>query len=157
MLATFRYLVASAVLCFAAVSPVPAQQAPPLGDVRVALVAGATPTRGGTVEVVRRANRSPQNVVIVDRKATAEDLAGAIVMLNELRVAHGDKLTMDFRASAQSVRPGPTWQSSDYRAWLTAQLARLRAAPATQFADMGIVRAVHITLPAPRRAVGSGG
>lgn len=156
MLAAFRYPVA--VLALAALSPLPAQQSRPLGNVTVTLIAGTTPLRGGRVEVVRRASRSPQNVVIVDGKASAEDLAGAIVMINELRLAHGDSLTMDVRARAESVHAGPTWRNSAYRAWLTAQLARLRNAPEQRLADLGIVRAVRITLPAPKAgATGNGG
>lgn len=156
MPATIRYSVA--VLAVAALSPLHAQPSRPLGDVTVTLVAGTTPMRDAGVEVVRRASRSPQNVVIVDRKASAEDLAAAIVMLNELRVAHGDSLTTDLRARAGSVQPGPGWQNSAYRAWLTAQLARLRSAPERRIADLGIVRAVRITLPAPRpRATGNTG
>ena len=148
MLAAFRY--PAVILVFAALAPLHAQPSRGLGDATVTLVAGTAPLRGGRVEVVRRASRSPQNVVIVDRKATAEDLAGAVVMINELRIAHGDSLTMDFRARAESVHPGPGWQSSAYRGWIIAQLARLRSAPEQRVAGLGVVRAVRITLPAPK-------
>lgn len=117
---------------------------------RVTLVAGAAPSRGGRAEVVRRANRSPQNLVILDRNATAEDLAAALAMINALRAEHGDNLTTDFRARADKVRPGPTFDKSAYRAWLIDQLVRLRSAPERQFGELGVVRTVQITLPAPR-------
>ena len=148
MLAAFRY--PAVILVFAALAPLHAQPSRGLGDATVTLVAGTAPLRGGRVEVVRRASRSPQNVVIVDRKATAEDLAGAIVMINELRIAHGDSLTMDFRARAVSVQPGPGWQNSPYRGWITAQLARLRSAPEKPVPGLGVVRAIRITLPPPK-------
>jgi len=121
----------------------------PLSAARVTLVAGTTPSRGGRIEVVRRAERSPQNLVIVDRNATAEDLAAALAMMNALRAAHGDSLTTDFRARPETVRAGASWQRSTYRSWLIEQLVRLRNAPSSDFSDLGVVKAVHITLPPP--------
>jgi len=143
-----RYLLAFAAIT-SAVTPLPAQETEPLGAARVTLVAGTAPTRGGRTEVVRRAQRTPQNLVLVDRNATAEDLAAALVMINALRMQYGDTLTSDFRARPETVRPGPTWQQSAYRTWLVTQLVRLRAAPQAGVSDLGVVKAVQITLPAP--------
>lgn len=134
-----------------------AAQSPQLGSVRVTLVAGPSPSKGGRTELVRRAQRTPMNVVIVDKNATAEDLAAALAMLNALRVQFGDSLSTDFRARPDVARPGPTWQKSAYRSWLIEQLVRLRTAAPTRIADLGLVRAVQIMLPAPRGTVTSGG
>jgi hypothetical protein len=133
-----------------------AQQPVALGTARVTLVAGPSPSRGARTEVWRRAQRSPQNVVIVDRNATAEDLAAALSMIGALRFQYGDSLTFDFRARPETIRPGPTWQKSAYRTWLVQQLVRLRAAPPGKVTDLGVVRAVQITLPAPRGALTGG-
>ena len=134
----------------AAVSPALAQQATTLGPARVTLVAGPSPSRGARVEVVRRSARSPQNVIIVDRNATADDLVAALAMINAMRSQQGDALTHDFRARPDVVRHGPRWQESEYRAWLVDQLVRLRQAPQRAMSDLGVVRSVQITLPAPK-------
>ena len=128
-------------------------QSSQLGAIRVTLIAGPTPSKGGRTEVVRRAQRTPRDVVVVDKNATAEDLAAALAMINALRTQFGDSLTADFRARPEVVRPGPTWQKSEYRSWLVQQLVRLRTASPAQLADFGTVSAVQITLPAPRSAV----
>jgi hypothetical protein len=148
---TVRYLLALAAL-IGSMTPLPAQDATPLGAVRVTLVAG-TPSRAGRTEVVRRAQRTPRNLVLVDRNATAEDLAAALVMINALRVQYGDTLTTDFRARPETVRPGRNWNRSAYRSWLVQQLVRLRAATPGNVADLGVVRTVQITLPAPTGVV----
>ena len=129
--------------------PVAAQQTASLGAARVTLVAGPAPSRGGRTEVLRRAQRSPKNIVIVDRNATADDLAGALALLNVMRIQYGDALTNDLRARPDVVRTGPRFVESAYRTWLFEQLARLRRAPETSLDDFGTVRAVQITLPAP--------
>lgn len=134
-----------------------AAQSPQLGSVRVTLVAGPSPSKGGRTELVRRAQRTPVNVVIVDKNATAEDLAAALATLNALRAQFGDSLTTDFRARPDVARPGPKWQKSAYRSWLIEQLVRLRSATPTTIADLGLVRSVQIILPGPRGTVTSGG
>jgi hypothetical protein len=134
-----------------------APQAPQIGSVRVTLVAGPSPSKGGRTELVRRAQRTPTNVVIVDKNATAEDLAAALAMLNALRAQFGDSLTTDFRARPDVVRPGPTWQKSAYRSWLIEQLVRLRTATPAVIADLGLVRSVQIALPAPRGTISGDG
>jgi hypothetical protein len=115
----------------------------------VTLVAGPTPSKGGRTEVVRRAQGQPQNFVIVDVNATAEDLAGALATINRLRVQFGDSLTSDLRARIESARPGPTWQASEYRTWLIQQLVRLRTARSANLGDLGSVKSVQIMLPPP--------
>lgn len=142
-----RYLLAFAAIVGPVMS-LPAQDTAPLGAARVTLVTGMSPSRG-RVEVVRRAQRAPRNLVLVDRNATAEDLAGALAMVTALRTQYGDRLASDIRARPEAVRPGPNWQRSAYRTWLVAQLARLRAAPDGRVSDLGIVKAVQVTLPAP--------
>ena|SRR5688500_6310130 len=132
-------------------------QSSPLGAVRVTLIAGVSPARGGRVEVVRRADRAPREVVIVDKNATAEDLAAALAMIDALRTQFGDSLTADFRARPDVIRPGPKWQNSSYRSWLVEQLVRLRTASPVALADLGTVRAVQITLPPPRGKITSDG
>jgi hypothetical protein len=148
MSGSFRFLVAAAAIAVS-VPQLHAQQAAALGAARVTLVAGASPSRGGRTEVVRRAQRTPKNVIIVDRNATAEDLAAALATVNALRAAHGDSLTSDFRARPETVRPGPTWQKSAYRNWLIEQLVRLRTARTITLDGLGQVKAVQVTLPAP--------
>jgi hypothetical protein len=138
-----------------AVFPAGAQQSTSLGAARVTLVAGPAPSRGGRTEVVRRAQRSPKNIVIVDRNATADDLAGALALINALRLQYGDALKNDLRARPDVVRNGPRWEESAYRAWLVEQLVRLRRAPETALDELGMVRAVQITLPAPSAPPGS--
>lgn len=118
----------------------------------VTLVAGPTPSKGGRTEVVRRAQGQPRNFIIVDLNATAEDLAGALVTMNRLRVQFGDSLTSDLRARIESARPGPTWHKSEYRTWLIQQLVRLRTAPSATLSDLGSVKSVQIMLPPAARA-----
>jgi hypothetical protein len=115
----------------------------------VTLVAGPTPSKGGRTEIVRRAQGQPQNYVIVDLNATAEDLAAALATINRLRLQFGDSLATDLRARVESARPGPTWQKSAYRTWLIQQLVRLRTAPSARLSDLGAVKSVQIMLPAP--------
>lgn len=129
--------------------PASAQITTPLGAARVTLVAGKSPSKGGRTEVLRRAHLLPQNIVIVDRNATADDLAAALAMVGALRTQNGDALTDDYRARPETARHGPKWHKSEYRSWLHDQLVRLRKAPEREFADLGIVRAVQVTLPAP--------
>ena len=124
-----------------------AQQPPPRAA-RVTLVSGPSLSKGARTEVVRRADRVPHNVVIVDWNAGADDLAGALALINALRAQHGDVLNQDYRARPETVKHGPGWKDSAYRKWLQDQLMRLRQAPQRDFADFGNVRAVHITLPA---------
>jgi len=135
--------------------PAGAQQSPSLGAARVTLVAGPAPSRGGRTEVLRRAQRSPRNIVIVDRNATADDLAGALALLNVMRIQYGDALSSDLRARPDVVRNGPRWEESAYRAWLVEQLVRLRKAPETSLDEFGTVKAVQITLPVPSASAGS--
>ena len=133
-----------------------AQQAP-LGPTRVTLVASNNVARGARTEVVRRAQQTPQNVIFVDQNATPEDLAGAIAMIQALRIQHGDQLPFDVRARPEVVRQRPTWQQSEYRTWLIEQLVRLRKAPRAPLTDLGVVGAVQVTVPAARGTVTSGG
>lgn len=137
-------------LALAAIAgPIGAQQQPKLEATRVTLVAGPSPVQGGRTEVVLRAGRSPQNVVIVATNATADDLAGALAMVNSLRIAYGDAITNDYRARPDIIRHGPKWQDSEYRKWLQDQLVRLRKAKDTNLDELGLGKAVHIMLPPP--------
>lgn len=128
--------------------PASGQQRPALAPARVILIAGKSPSRGGRTEVIRQAQRTPQNIVIVDRNATADDLAGALGMLNALRAQYGDALKEDYRARPESVKHGPKWKDSEYRKWLHEQLVRLRKARERPVPGFGDVKAVAITLPA---------
>jgi hypothetical protein len=121
--------------------------------VRVTLVAGPATARGGRTEVVRYARITPQNVIIVDRNATAEDLGAALALFNALRAGFGDRLESDLRAQPQTFRGGAAWHKSEYRAWLIQQLTRLRASPVVSTPVFGMARAVQITLPAVKAAV----
>lgn len=140
-----------AVAALLGVAPVADAQKPAaLGTTRVTLVEGPSLAQGSRAEALRRAQRLPQNLVIVDRNATAEDLAAALAMIGALRHRYGDSLTFDVRARPESIRPGPAWAKSAYRAWLAQQLMRLRGAIPDSLAELGFVRSVQITLPAPR-------
>ena len=108
---------------------------------------------GFRTEVVRRAQGSPQNVVFVDQNATPEDLAGALALLQALRIQYGDALHSDFRARPELVRTRPTWQHSAYRGWIVEQLVRLRTAPPIMHGDLGLVPAVQVTLPGAKGTV----
>lgn len=145
------------IMAMLALASVAGAQSSPLDPIRVTLIAGPSPSRGGRTEVLRRAARPPRDVVIVDRNATAEDLAAALAMINALRSQFGDSLTSDFRARPDVVRPGPTWQKSSYRTWLVQQLVRLRTTPPAELADLGKVSAVQITLPAARGVITTDG
>jgi hypothetical protein len=144
-------------LALLALAPGAGAQSSPLAAIPVTLVAGPSPSRGGRTEVVRRAQRAPRDLVIVDRNATAEDLAAALAVINALRTQFGDSLTSDLRARPDVVRPGKTWDKSSYHSWLIQQLVRLRTAEPVDVADFGTVRAVQITLPAPRGVITSDG
>lgn len=143
-------LVFTLALVAAATVPVAAQQATTLDKTRVTLVAGPSTTRGGRTEVIRNATRAPRNIIIVDRNATADDLAAALAMLDALRLQHGDSLTADYRARPQTFRAGPSFTGSAYRGWLVEQLVRLRKAPEVNVPNLGLARAVDITVAPPR-------
>ena len=130
-------------------APADAQQPQVLGATRVTLVAGIAPTQGGRTEVIRRSGRSARNIVIVSTDANADDLAGALALVNALRLTYGDASSTAFRARPDIVRHGPKWQESEYRKWLQDQLVRLRKAKEAQLDELGLVRAVQITLPPP--------
>lgn len=129
--------------------PLDAQQPVPTGASLVTLVAGPSPSKGGRTEVIRRASRSPQNVVIVSTNANADDLAGALALVNALRVTYGDAPSADYRARPETIRHGANWQDSEYRKWLQEQLVRLRKAPDVDLGEFGFGKAVRIMLPAP--------
>ena len=156
MKATFRFLFLATAFTSVAV-PATAQQPRQLAPTRVTLVADKVPSKGGRVEVVRRAELKPQNIVIVDRNASADDLAGALAMINALRTQHGEAITDDFRARPESVKHGKNWKKSAYRAWLVDQLDRLKKAERRDVPGLGVVKAVRITLPAPAAVTATGG
>jgi hypothetical protein len=145
------------ILMLAGLAPMSAAQQAPDNPTRVTLVASNNISRGKRTEVVRRAQRTPQNVVFVDLNATPEDLSGAFALLQALRIQHGDQLQADFRASPEIVRHRPTWPQSAYRAWLIEQLLRLRKATPARLSDLGVVSAVQVTLPAAKGTVTSAG
>lgn len=121
-----------------------------LGPIRITIISGPTSQTGNRVEVVRRANRSPRDIVVVAANATAEDVAAALQLISGLRLQYGDSLTTDLRASPQSFRPGADWAGSPYQKWIRAQLVRLKTARERRVSEYGTVRLVAITLPAPR-------
>ena len=145
------------IVMLAVLAPTSAAQQVPVNSTRVTLVASSNITRGKRTEVVRRAHQAPQNVIFVDRNATPEDLAGAMALVQALRIQNGDQLESDFRATPEVVRTRPTWPQSLYRAWLIEQLVRLRKAAPTRLADLGVVSAVHVTLPPANGTVSSSG
>jgi hypothetical protein len=148
------YLFLAAVMVLGGM-PADAQPGSALTAARVTLVAGAEPSKEGRTEVVRQAARSPQNVVLVHRNASADDLAAALAMLNALRRQFGDSLAHDLRASPEHVRHGANWEGSAYRRWLNEQLVRLRQAPDRELGVFGTVKAVQITLPPPTGTITS--
>lgn len=150
-----RFLPLMVALLAGTITPVTAQQVTNLSKARVTLVAGPSPTRGGRTEVIRNATRTPRNMIIVDRNATADDLAAALALLDALRLQHGDSLTADFRARPQSFTAGSAFTSGAYRAWLAEQLVRLRKAPEVNVPDLGLARAVDITVTPPRGTISS--
>lgn len=136
--------------------PAHAQLSISTGTMRVTLVAGLTPSKGGRTEVVRRAQLAPKNIVIVDLNATADDLAAALATLRAMSAQFGDTSSSDLRARPETIRLGPAFKDGAYRKWLHEQLLRLRRAPVTDVADLGRVQAVQITLPLPPAASASG-
>lgn len=131
-------------------------QLSPTSTVRVTLVAGVAPSKGGRTEVVRRAQFTPQNIVIVDLNATADDLAAALATVRAMHVQFGDTSSADLRARPETIRLGPAFKDGAYRKWLHEQLLRLRRAPTTDLAALGRVQAVQITLPLPSAASANG-
>lgn len=136
--------------------PAHAQLSISTGTMRVTLVAGLTPSKGGRTEVVRRAQLAPKNIVIVDLNATADDLAAALATLRAMSAQFGDTSSSDLRARPETIRLGPAFKDGAYRKWLHEQLLRLRRAPVTDVADLGRVQAVQITLPLAPAASASG-
>ena len=136
--------------------PAHAQLSISTGTMRVTLVAGLSPSKGGRTEVVRRAQLAPKNIVIVDLNATADDLAAALATLRAMSAQFGDTSSSDLRARPETIRLGPAFKDGAYRKWLHEQLLRLRRAPVTDVADLGRVQAVQITLPLPPAASASG-
>ena len=129
--------------------PATAQLSTPTGTMRVTLVAGAAPSKGGRTEVVRRARLTPRNIVIVDLNATADDLAAALATVRAMHVQFGETSSADLRARPETIRLGPAFKDGAYRKWLHEQLLRLRRAPVTDLADLGRVQSVQITVPVP--------
>ena len=136
--------------------PAHAQLSISTGTMRVTLVAGLSPSKGGRTEVVRRAKLAPKNIVIVDLNATADDLAAALATLRAMSAQFGDTSSSDLRARPETIRLGPAFKDGAYRKWLHEQLLRLRRAPVTDVADLGRVQAVQITLPLPPAASAGG-
>src|SRR5688500_17651736 len=114
-----------AIATLAGLGSMSAAQQAPVSSTRVTLVAAASVSRDKRTEVVRRAQRTPQNVIFVDVNATPEDLAGAMALVQALRLQYGDQLQSDLRAAPEVVRTRPTWPQSAYRTWLIEQLVRL--------------------------------
>ena len=152
---TAAYRLVLVIVMMTVLAPLSAAQQPPITSTRVTLVASGEVTRGRRTEVVRRAQLTPQNVIFVDRNATPEDLAGALALLQALRIQNGDQLDSDYRATPEVVRTRPTWPHSLYRAWLIEQLVRLRKATPARRADFGVVSAVQVTVPAANGTVTS--
>jgi hypothetical protein len=116
------------------------------GPVRVAIVA-ADGLNGSKTEVVRRASQSPREVVLVAADASEGDLADALKLLAALRHQYGDSLTRDLRAKVSSSARPPSWNASESRSWMLAQLARLQGAKAFRVNGIGTARTIWITLP----------
>ena len=154
MLSLFRNVLIAVVLSGVAI-PATAQLSP-TSTMRVTLVAGVAPSKGGRTEVVRRAQRAPQNIVIVDLNATADDLAAALATIRALRAQFGDTPSADLRARPETIRLGVAFKDGAYRKWLHEQLLRLRRAPVTDLADLGRVQSVHITVPVPAASSANG-
>lgn len=150
---TYAFILVAAAAWLPCAPGVGAQQPAPLSAARVTLVAGDAPSKGGRTEVVRQARHQPQNVVIVDRNASADDLAAALAIVNALRARYGDSLASDYRARPEPVVHGAKSDSSEYRKWLQQQLVRLRKAPERELDPFGTVKAVHITLPPPNGTI----
>ena len=146
-----------AIVTLAGFATMSAAQQAPVGSTRVTLVASSSVSRDKRIEVVRRAQRTPQNVIFVDANATPEDLAGAMALLQALRMQYGDQLQSDFRAAPEVVRTRATWAQSAYRAWLIEQLVRLRKSTPSRLGDLGVVSAVQVTLPAATGTITSPG
>ena len=154
---TTAYRLVLVMTMLAVLAPPSAAQHVPVGSTRVTLVASAGVSRDKRTEVVRRAQRTPQNVIFVDANATPEDLAGAVALFQALRIQYGDQLQADFRATPDVVRTRPTWPQSAYRAWLIEQLVRLRKSTPSKLGDLGVVSAVQVTLPSAKGTVTSPG
>ena len=154
MLSLFRNVLIAVVLSGVAI-PATAQLSP-TSTMRVTLVAGVAPSKGGRTEVVRRAQRAPQNIVIVDLNATADDLAAALATIRAMRAKFGDTFSADLRARPETIRLGVAFKDGAYRKWLHEQLLRLRRAPVTDLADLGRVQSVHITVPVPAASSANG-
>lgn len=154
---TTAYRLVLVMTMLAVLAPPSAAQQVPVGSTRVTLVASASVSRDKRTEVVRRAQRTPQNVIFVDANATPEDLAGAMALLQALRIQYGDQLHSDLRAAPEIVRTRPTWPQSAYRTWLIEQLVRLRKATPSRLGDLGVVSAVQVTLPAANGTITSAG
>jgi hypothetical protein len=146
-----------AIVTLAGFATMSAAQQAAVSSTRVTLVASASVSRDKRIEVVRRAQRTPQNVIFVDANATPEDLAGAMALLQALRIQYGDQLQSDLRAAPEIVRTRPTWPQSVYRTWLIEQLVRLRKATPSRLGDLGVVSAVQVTLPAANGTITSAG
>ena len=146
-----------AIVTLAGLATMSAAQQASVGSTRVTLVANTNVSRDKRTEVVRRAQRTPQNVIHVYANATPEDLAGAMALLQALRMQYGDQLQSDFRAAPEVVRTRPTWAQSAYRAWLIEQLVRLRKSTPSRLGDLGVVSSVQVTLPASNGTVTSSG
>ena len=146
-----------AIVTLAGFATMSAAQQAAVSSTRVTLVASASVSRDKRIEVVRRAQRTPQNVIFVDANATPEDLAGAMALLQALRIQYGDQLQSDLRAAPEIVRTRPTWPQSAYRTWLIEQLVRLRKATPSRLGDLGVVSAVQVTLPAANGTITSAG
>jgi hypothetical protein len=130
-----------------------AQSSPAL---HIVIVQG-TPKGATAAEVLIRGGSEARNFIIVDKRATADDLAAAVNIVRHIRSTVGDTLTKDIRAVARpSARPssksvGPM---AEFRAGLGQALDKLDKGRPEDLKDFGKVKYIDFVIGAETRRGG---
>jgi hypothetical protein len=148
-----RWLTAVLVTAGMAAAPrLPAQQAqapvrPTRVPVTVALV-DSLPA-GAPFRILRRADATPRDVILLAAVASADDLSGAVKELLLMRRLQGDTARATGVMRVRRPQGGPPAQAQRYP-WTARVLNDLRTAPRMPVSDLGMVPALEIWLPPQR-------
>jgi hypothetical protein len=127
-----------------------AQSSPAL---HIVIVQG-TPKGPTAAEVLIRGGPEARNFIIVDKRATADDLAAAVNIARHIRSTVGDTLTKDIRAVARhSARASskPVGPMAEFRAGLGRALEKLDKGKPEELKEFGRVKYIDVVIGAETR------
>jgi hypothetical protein len=124
-----------------------AQSSPAL---HIVIVQGA-PKGPAAAEVLIKGGPEARNIIIVEKRATADDLAAAVTIARHIRSTVGDTLTKDIRAVARpSARAAskPVGPMAEFRAGLGRALQKLDKGKPEELKEFGKVKYIDIVIGA---------